>query len=54
MKIILEDKELDTIANVAERENLDVERLYDTYEGTVASNFEQDIHDVASELAEEN
>lgn len=53
MKIILENDELDLIADIANRENLDVEHLYDTYEDTMASNFEQDIHDIASELAAE-
>ena len=53
MKIILENEELDLIADIANRENLDVEHLYDTYEGTIASNFSQDIEDVASELSSE-
>lgn len=53
MKIILEQDELDLIADIANRENLDVEQLYDTYEGTIASNFDQDIEDVASELSSE-
>lgn len=53
MKVILEKDELDIIADIAKRENLDVERLYDAYEDTMASNFEQDIHDLASELAAE-
>ena len=53
MKIILEQDELDLIADIANRENLDVEQLYDTYEGTIASNFSQDIEDVASELSSE-
>lgn len=53
MKIILEQDELDRIADIANRENLDVEHLYDTYEGTIASNFDQDIEDVASELSSE-
>lgn len=51
MKIILEKDELDIIADIATRENLDVEQLYDTYEGTIASNFDQDIEDIASELS---
>ena len=51
MKIILENEELDLIADIANRENLDVEQLYDTYEGTIASNFDQDIEDVAKELS---
>lgn len=53
MKIILENEELDLIADIANRENLDVEQLYDTYEGTIASNFDQDIEDVAKELSSE-
>jgi len=53
MKIILENEELDIIADIATREGLDVEQLYNTYEDTMASNFEQDIHDLASELAAE-
>lgn len=53
MKIILENEELDLIADIANRENLDVEQLYDTYEGTIASNFSQDIEDVAKELSSE-
>ena len=53
MKIILENDELDLIADIANRENLDVEHLYDTYEGTIASNFSQDIEDVAKELSSE-
>lgn len=53
MKIILENEELDLIADIANKENLDVEQLYDTYEGTIASNFDQDIEDVAKELSSE-
>lgn len=51
MKVILENEELDIIADIATRENLDVEQLYDTYEQTIASNFDQDIEDIANELS---
>lgn len=53
MKIILEQDELDIIANAASANNVDVEQLYDKYEGTIASNFEQDIDDAASDLHDE-
>ena len=53
MKIILEKDELDIIANAATANNVDVEQLYDRYEGTIASNLEQDLDDVASELHDE-
>lgn len=51
MNIVLDEDESNIIKGIATRENIDAEQLYDTYEYTMASNFEQDIHDLASELA---
>ena len=51
MKIVLEQDELDYIEYATDANSgIDAKELQDRYEKTMASNFEQDIDDLANEM----
>lgn len=53
MEIKFDEEHINIIRSVADRCNVDSDKLYEMYQQVMRSNFEQDLWDIATENEEE-
>lgn len=53
MQIIIEEEERQEVLSVANRYDVDSDRLWEAYQGAMKSNFFEDLCDIARENEEE-
>lgn len=53
MKITIEQEEAQLLRRIAKQNGVNEEKLWETYQSVMASNFEQDLYDIAKDYIEQ-